>query len=318
MQPFIHSHNQTIPPSFINFSPLQHHLLQENTITETCKPSTCTYVSEKDYWENYYEMNDICYEWCNGKLEEKPMADLASFNMYNWFLMLLNEYFREFPEGIIVGLEIGFKMSLPNQISIRKPDLAFIHKSNPVQMQLDERSYKGCFDMCIEFLSDSTPFEIFRDTVIKKAEYEQAGIQEYYILDRKHAETVFYRLNAHGQYIKIEPENNGIIKSNVLSDFQFCYDDLFDLPSSEKLREDPVYARYFQTDYLKIKQRAEKAERSLDKVNLLVNKEKIRADEEKRRADKEKCRADKEKCRADEAIAREKELIHQLEMLKKH
>jgi len=311
MQPFIQqTHNQQIQPSFKDFQPIQQTHLQDSFVDNKNESLRHKYVTEQDYWGNYYEMSDICYEWCNGKLEEKPMADLASFNMYNWFLMLLNEYFRVFPEGTIVGLEIGFKMILPNQISIRKPDLAFIHKSNPVQMQLDERSYKGCFDMCIEFISDSNPMEIIRDTVIKKAEYEQAGIKEYFILDRIHAETVFYRMNAHGQYKEIEPDKNGVIKSNVLSNFQFRYDDLLSLPSSEQLREEPVYSHFFQTDYMHIKQRAKKAEKKLDEVKAKINEEKCRADKERRRADEEKRRAD-------EAIERERKLLDQLAMLKK-
>ncbi|MBF0451992.1 MAG: hypothetical protein HQK75_14905, partial [Candidatus Magnetomorum sp.] len=40
------------------------------------------YISEDDYWQTYYEMSDVCYEWNDGVLEEKPMADFKSFQMY--------------------------------------------------------------------------------------------------------------------------------------------------------------------------------------------------------------------------------------------
>ncbi len=33
------------------------------------------HVSENEYWEKYYEHPDFNYEWNNGALEEKPMAD---------------------------------------------------------------------------------------------------------------------------------------------------------------------------------------------------------------------------------------------------
>jgi len=309
MQPLIQQmHNHQMQDTFIDFQAIKKKYLQEPLSKNILlRP---TYVSEQAYWNKYYEMKNVSYEWCNGKLEEKPMADLASFIMYNWFLNLLNEYFSTFPQGTLVGLEIGFKMVLPHQISIRKPDLALIHKSNPIQMKRDERSYKGCYNMCIEFLSDSNQQEIFRDTVIKKAEYEQAGIEEYYILDRKHTETIFYRLNSHGQYDEILPDNNGVIKSSVLTSFQFRYDDLFTLPANEVLREDPVYTAFFQTDYNRIQQRLKNAEK-------LAIEEKLRANEEKLRADKEKRRADEEKLRANEAIDREKKLLQQISMLKK-
>ena len=304
MRPYLETpHNQKTQLSPVDFQMLQKKHLQEDLNRNQRIVLNNNYVSEQVYWDQYYEMEDVSYEWCNGQLEEKPMADLASFFMYNWFLLLLNEYFRSFPEGIIVGLEIGFKMNLPDTISIRKPDLAFIHKSNPVQMQLDDRSYKGCFDMCIEFLSDSNKIEIERDTVIKKLEYEQSGIKEYYILDRKHKHTIFYRLNDHGQYNEIFPDKSGIIKSTVLPNFQFRYDDLFTLPSNDQLRKDHVYKQYFQTDYTQETKRAQEAER--------------KADEAKRKADEAKRKAAKEKKRADDAIAREKKLLQELAILKK-
>ena len=280
------SPHQSTQSFFIDFDQVRNIYLQE-TQNKRQRILFKKKVSEEAYWKHYYEMKDVCYEWCNGQLEEKPMADLASFYMYNWFLSLLNEYFRTFPQGTIVGLEIGFKMSLPHKTSIRKTDLALIHKSNPIQMHPDDRSYKGCFDMCFEFLSDSNISEVHRDTVVKKTEYEQANIKEYFILDRNHVHTAFYRLNNSGQYEEI-PHNYDVIKSTVLPHFQFRYRDLFDLPSCEQLREDPVYMRYFQTDY-----------------NLV----KFRSVEEKQRADKEKQRAD-------EAISREKKLLQELAMLK--
>jgi len=299
MQPYLQTqYNQDIHPPFIDFEMLKRKYIQEdvkyiqeNVMNNLHITNNSKYVTEQEYWNQYYEMKDVCYEWCNGQLEEKPMADLASFIMYTWFLLLLNEYFRTYPEGTIVGLEIGFKMSLPGKTSIRKPDLAFIHKSNPVQMQLNDRSYKGCFDMCIEFLSDSNQSAIDRDIVIKKAEYEQSAIKEYFILDRNHAYTAFYRLNNAGIYEEIEPDNDDVIKSTVLPHFQFRYSDLFSLPSNEQLRNDPVYMHYFQTDYIQQTQRVLKAE-------------KIAANEKRR--------ADNEKRRADDAIAREKKLLLEL------
>jgi Uma2 family endonuclease len=250
------------------------------------------FVPETEYWKKYYEMPDFCYEWCNGKLEEKPMADFASFQMYLWFINLLDQYLKTFNEGSLVGLEIGFRLSGGFGTSIRKPDLALIHQSNPVQMDKQDRSYHGCFDMCIEFLSDSTIEEIRRDTVIKKIEYEQSGVKEYFILDRNHYETAFYRLNNSGIYKPIESDNHSVIQSSVLSNFQFRLDDLYGLPPDSKLRNDRMYNHYFQKD----------VSRAIEEATI--------------RAEKEKQRAEKEKQRADEAIEREKKLLHELELLK--
>jgi len=46
-------------------------------------------VSEDEYWAKYYNHLDFNYEWKNGYLEEKPMADVQSSMMYRWFLSIL-------------------------------------------------------------------------------------------------------------------------------------------------------------------------------------------------------------------------------------
>lgn len=125
-------------------------------------------VSEEEYWEKYYEVPDRSYEWNNGILEEKPVGDYLSFLMYRWFCSLLEEYLANCPVGRLVGLEIGFRLAIPGKTSVRKPDLALVLNGNPVLIDLYDLNYKGIFDMCIEFLSDSTAGEAERDTVTKK------------------------------------------------------------------------------------------------------------------------------------------------------
>ena len=125
-------------------------------------------ISEQDYWQNYYEHPDFHYEWNNGLLEEKPMSDYLSFEMYQWFLQLLKEYLKTFPEGRLMGLEMGFRLDMGEEVSVRKPDLAVILHSNPVATQDLDRSFRGVCDVCVEFLSDSTKKEMERDTIFKK------------------------------------------------------------------------------------------------------------------------------------------------------
>ncbi len=132
-------------------------------------------VSEEEYWQTYYHDPDFVYEWNNGILEEKPMADYLSFKMYRWFLLLLEEYLRAHSIAKIIGLDIGFRLVLAKKKSIRRPDLAVILYANPVDIDDEDSTYQGIFDLCIKFLSDSKPKEVTRDTVVKKAEYCQAG-----------------------------------------------------------------------------------------------------------------------------------------------
>ncbi len=115
-----------------------------------------SYISEEEYWEKYYEKSDCSYEWSNGQLEVKPVSDYSGYLMYKWLVMILDHFLTVHPIGKIVGLEFGFRMSLPGKITIRKPDLGFVLNTNPARLHLKDRSYRGIFDLCIEALSDST------------------------------------------------------------------------------------------------------------------------------------------------------------------
>ena len=254
-------------------------------------------VSEEEYWLKYYTEADVALEWNNGILEEKPVSDKEGFDLYTWFHRLISQYNETFKEGDMIGLEIGFRLRVGDKVTIRKPDLAFIHKDNPEQMPPLDRSYKGCFDICFEFLSDSTKNDIKRDTVVKKHEYETFGVREYYILDRLGDETAFYYLNSKGLYKPLKPNRYGIIKSRVLKHFQFRLEDLYNRPSDRQLVQDRVYQKFVQIDFQKEQKKA-KAERKkaaaerkraedADK-RLEIERKKVRDAEKKAEAEREK------------------------------
>ena len=237
-------------------------------------------VSEALYWDAYYEYSDIGYEWNDGVLEEKPVSDYLGFLVYLWFVSLLEQFLTVHPIGKMVGLEFGFRLALPDKVAIRKPDLGVLSAQNPVDLDLYDRSFAGIFDLCIEVLSDSERSEIERDTRVKFMEYEQAGVREYYILDRKGTHTAFYRRTPDGRYAPIIPENEpepDLIRSDVLPGFQFRIDDLYRRPSLREMAEDPVYRGFVLPFYQESRQ--------------MADAEKARADEEAARADAEAAKA---------------------------
>ncbi len=300
-------------------------------------------VSEAEYWETYYNHLDFSYEWKNGYLEAKPMADVKSAEMHRWICTVLDSYLAASQCGVAVSLEIGFRMELPGEVSVRKPDLAVVLNSNLTGICPDDCNYKGIFDLCIESLSYSSKREIDRDVKHKKAEYRGAGVREYYILDARAEETAFYRLDKNGIYRKIRLSKGDIVRSAVLPGFQFRVSDLCRQPSLEEMAEDNVYSGFVFPLYKKTrhqakkqkqraekekqrakkaeksmtleKQRAEKAEKSMtlekqraEKAEKSMTLEKQRAEKEKQRAEKEKQRAEKEKQRARLLAAKLREL----------
>ncbi len=58
----------------------------------------------------------------------------------------------------------------------------------------------------------------------KKAEYEAAGVAEYFILHSS-AHRAFHRLGQGGVCQPIEPDEGGVVRSVVLPGFQFRLDD---------------------------------------------------------------------------------------------
>ncbi len=244
-------------------------------------------VSEATYWEHYYGHPDLCYEWNDGRLEVRPVSDAQTYWIFEWFVLLLNRFLRAHPFAATIGLETGFRMELPDKTVVRRPDLGVVRHDNAVPLAPTDRSYRGVFDVCVESLSDSTEGEVERDTKVKKAEYEAAGVGEYFILHSS-VHRAFYRLGRGGLYQPIEPDGAGVVRSTVLPGFQFRLDDLLRSRDLEELAEDPVYRGFVLPGLRQARVRARAAEG--------------RAVEERKRAEDAELRAEGAARRAASAI----------------
>ena len=269
------------------------------------------WICETEYWEKYYDHPEKVYEWHNGYLEEKTMSEQVTYLTYLWYLKLIDFYLETNHKADLCGLEMGFRLVLPDEVDIRKPDLGVVLKNNPVPLSLHDSSYGGIFDLCVEAISQSSAKEIIRDTVIKKAEYARAGVKEYVILDGNKHYTEFYRLNKHGVYVPIKPLKGGIIKSNVLPGFQFRIDDLYQKPSPDEMVKDKVYKDFVLPGYSEALQKSEReecakktAERRAQKAEQRAEAENQRAESEAQRAKQALQRAEKERQQKEQALER--------------
>ncbi len=233
-------------------------------------------VSLEEYWERWYEHPhahiDVSYEWNNGILEAKPLPTYQQTEQYRWFFGLLCFYLEVNPIAKILCLETGAHMSVPDGKMpsgqwevVFKPDIGIIRDDNPATWgDTEQRFYAGVCDMIVEELSDSTMAEVRRDTEEKKEGYARAGVKEYFILDSKDRYMHFYRLGAAGNYDEIEPDAEGVIRSQVLPGFQFRREDLLRQPAYAETARDAVYAGYVMPDLQVGETRAEKAEERAD------------------------------------------------------
>lgn len=73
----------------------------------------------------------------------------------------------------------------------------------------------GAADLVVEVVS---PESVERDSVQKFAEYEAAGIREYWLIDYTNQTAIFYQLGEKGQYQAAEI-TDGVFRSTVLPGF---------------------------------------------------------------------------------------------------
>ena len=261
-------------------------------------------VSEADYWEHYYLGHDVTYEWNNGVLEEKGVSDHLTFRVFDWFIQLLIEFLRAQPIAERVGLEMGFRLRLPDKIAIRRPDYGLVLHDNPMSLQGVDQSYQGIFDLCLEGVSTSSRIMRERDTMVKKAEYAAGGVREYYLLHHTAELRAFYRLTDRGIYEPIPATPEGIVRSTVLPGFQWRLADLDRQPPLETLIADPVYQDFVLLNVQRERQRAAQAEWQAEQERARADQERARADQAERHAIQERARADQELFRAERLAAR--------------
>ena len=253
-------------------SPLEEDDWSESEI-EALKRAGKIKVDEAEYWEKYAEDVDENYEWNDGYLEVKPVSDILTNTIHDWFTKLIDYYLTTHRNGQKIFLEMPFRLPLPYKTVARKPDYGVVLHSNPVPLEVNKKihSYQGICDLCVEALSDTKQEHIERDTKMKYQEYAAGGVKEYYILyANDDALMSFYRLNAQGVYAPIKPGADGLIQSSVLPGFQFRPEDLHRRPEQKEMACDPVYEKFVFPDYKKVllekEQERQEKELALQKV----------------------------------------------------
>lgn len=155
-------------------------------------------------------------EWVDGKV--LLIVDNTEHNLFLVFLTwLLRDFLAFKPFGVLMSAGVGMKM--PKQPIVRQPDLLFI--LNEHRDRIKKNYLDGAADIAIEVIS---PESISRDLGEKFTEYAQAGIPEYWLFDPERDAVMFYRLEQRDNeqvYVRIRPDANGRVYSQLLSGFFF-------------------------------------------------------------------------------------------------
>lgn len=153
-------------------------------------------ISADEYMEQYAHDG---YEWVKGMVVKMVPVSLLHNRIVSYLRDLLRVYFSLNPIGQMI--DHPFVMRIDATESRREPDLQVILDSNPGQ--LTDTAMIGPADICIEVVS---PESVARDHGEKFAEYEKAGVKEYWIVDPSRRACRFNRLNDEGMYATILPD----------------------------------------------------------------------------------------------------------------
>jgi Uma2 family endonuclease len=166
-------------------------------------------------WEDFlaWAPDNSLAEWVDGEIIEMPPAHEDHQDDGGFLYTLLLLFIQRHRLGRI--FYAPFLMRLPQKPSGRQPDLLFIKREHAARIR--PTYVDGPADLVVEIVS---PDSIKRDYQEKLAEYEAAGIPEYWIIDPMRREACFYQLGSRGQYQLSSIDADGIYTSRAVSGFR--------------------------------------------------------------------------------------------------
>jgi Uma2 family endonuclease len=171
-------------------------------------------VSEKMSYEEFLAWcdEDTRAEWVDGEVVIMSPASDPHQNLADFLIAVLRIF--------VETRDLGWVRSAPFQMRLeriargREPDILFVRKE---RMNLVQPTYlDGPADLVIEITS---PESLLRDRGEKFAEYELAGVPEYWLLDPQRKRADFYLLGPDGRYRLAAVDEEGMYRSQVLQGF---------------------------------------------------------------------------------------------------
>lgn len=154
---------------------------------------------------------DTLAEWVDGDV---LMTSPASFE-HQQIVNLLVSTMRPFVETHQLGIVLGAPFQMKVGERGREPDVLFL--GNEHRDRLKPTYLDGPADVVIEVVS---PESVSRDRGDKFVEYEQAGVQEYWLIDPRRKIAEFYRLDEQGRYQTVQSGETGEFPSAVVLGFR--------------------------------------------------------------------------------------------------
>lgn len=179
-------------------------------------------VSFEEFLEGLDE--DIWAEWVDGEVEMLSPASRRHQSIKMFLAQVLSTYVVE--GGLGQVLDAPFLMRLPEEMQrAREPDLLFVAREHLERLR--ETYLDGPADLVVEIVS---PESALRDRGAKFAEYEMAGVREYWLIDPQREEARLYHLGEKGWYEPVLLDAEGVYRSRVVPGFWLKVDWLWQEP----------------------------------------------------------------------------------------
>jgi len=193
-----------------------------------CKPLPDRELSEEEFvaWCD----EDVKAEWVEGRVIMMSPANTAHVRLTSFLDRVMAAFVERRDLGEVFGPELATRLSPRIR---RVPDLMFVAKER--LPNVGPTHLEGPPDLALEIVS---PDSVDRDWRAKYADYQAAGVREYWVIDPAHQRVEAYRL-VDGAYQSIA-HDQGRVASSVLAGFYLREEWLWraELPKvSEALQE---------------------------------------------------------------------------------
>lgn len=148
-------------------------------------------------------------EWVDGRVVMMSPANTAHVRITTFLLSLIKIFVEDRDLGEVFGPELTTRLSPRIR---RVPDLMFVAKER--LPNVGPTHLEGPPDLALEIVS---PDSVERDWRAKYADYQAAGVREYWVIDPAHQRVEAYRL-VDGEYQSIA-HDQGRVASSVLGGF---------------------------------------------------------------------------------------------------
>jgi Uma2 family endonuclease len=163
-------------------------------------------------FEHFCEMvrEDQKADLINGYIYMGSPENTDANELFGWLFSLMTLFVQKKKLGKVYGSRVAFRLDQHNS---PEPDIGFVRSDH--LNRVERGRVNGPADLAVEIVS---PDSVERDYETKRAQYERAGIPEYWIVDEVQQECTLLRLSGKGKYREVRPRK-GLYASEALPGF---------------------------------------------------------------------------------------------------